>query len=136
MVSNDYRESWRKDWLSSIAELADIDEQRKLWLNLDQRNPHYSFVEYVNGYFDQFIVDEYEYFIEKNYVSKQEALCVKKLHSLLKTYEPPNGDNYDHQTILNDPGWLEIVNEAKAATSCLREVLAGDEVWILEGRLH
>lgn len=53
MIANDeLRRNWRRNWLGSVQELADIDTQRRLWLDLNVRNRHYSFVECLSCYFD------------------------------------------------------------------------------------
>lgn len=50
------RANWRSNWLSSIQELADLEMQRATWLNPHNGNPHYSFVEYIEVYFDDLAV--------------------------------------------------------------------------------
>ena len=48
MAGNDNeRRFWRANWLGSIQEFADGDTQRRMWLDLSNTNPHFSFVEYL-----------------------------------------------------------------------------------------
>jgi len=114
---------WRKNWLTSIAELSDIDKQRRVWLDTQQANPHSSFVEYMSSYLDDlFIVDDFQDFVDKGLISQKEAECVREFHLLARSYTPPQNDDYDHPAILNDPNWVNVVN---AAAEAKRRLLGG-----------
>ena len=42
------REQWRPRWLGSIEEFADIETQRSKWLDPNNANALFSFIEYMN----------------------------------------------------------------------------------------
>jgi hypothetical protein len=119
---------WRKNWLTSIAELSNIDEQRRLWLDAQQANPHSSFVEYMNSHFDDlFIGNDFQDFVVKGMVTPKEAVCVREFYILAQSYTPPQNDDYDHAAILDDPNWVSVVNAAAEAKRCLLAGLDEDE---------
>lgn len=121
------RVNWRANWLSAIQQLADVDMQRATWLNPRSGNPHFSFVEYVECYFGDLLLGEqdgsYAARVEQGLLSAAEATVVSEFHSALDRYEPPNGDDYDHQAILDDPAWHGVVEAAKEAQHRLARLL-------------
>ncbi len=122
-ASAEQRMLWRKNWLSSIAEFADLDMQRATWLNPKNINPHYSFVEYICSYFDRVAEKGYDAPVAAGYLSEQEAAVVADLHALLDAYKPPNGDDYDHDAILQDETWHEVAATAKVARGRLAAII-------------
>lgn len=105
------RENWRKRWLSSINELTSIELQRASWLDKENTNPHWSFVEFMCCYFDDLVIgDTYKYQLEKNWITETEYQIILKWHSELDKYEALNKDNYDGVKILEDKNWLRIVD--------------------------
>jgi hypothetical protein len=126
------KENWRKRWLSSINELTSIELQRKSWLDKENTNPHWSFVEFMCSYFDDLVIDDnYKYQIEKNWISKDEHLIISDWHSKLDKYEAPNKDDYNIVGILEDDNWLNIVEIGRAAKEKLVNQLTKDEKEIL-----
>jgi len=110
----------RSLWLGSISEIADIHLQWASWRNPENKNPHWSYVEIVESYFEQIGLREgYGYAVENRIVSAGEALAAKAFHELLSAYQPPNGDQFDHRAILEDPNWLAVSNAAEKAFEAL-----------------
>ncbi|WP_158914763.1 hypothetical protein [Caulobacter sp. S45] len=61
MAADRYAElqvKWRANWLGSIEEISNLEMQRATWLNPDNSNPHYTFIEYTSCYFDGLVVNE------------------------------------------------------------------------------
>ena len=136
MIANEgLRRNWRRNWLSSIQELADDHTQRRLWLDRNVRNPHYSFVECLSCYFDGLAVFDdpatsghaYAVAQAQGLVSADEAFTVEPLHAIFDAYEAPGNNQYDHQAILTDPKWEEVVAAAKFAQAALLPMLHDPE---------
>ena len=63
---NELRKIWRSNWLSAIRYVASIKDQNQHWIDPEQINPHWSFVELMCEYFDDLNLNEgYD-----NYVAK------------------------------------------------------------------
>jgi hypothetical protein len=120
MTHNDeLRRNWRASWLGSVQELADRATQERMWLDKANTNPHFSFVEYLCCYFDGLrLEDGYQWAIDAGLLSNEEAMAAATLHSKFSGYRPPNGD-YDHEAILADPKWNEVVHCAQQAQTAL-----------------
>jgi hypothetical protein len=120
----EWRRNWRANWLSSIQEFADDETQRLLWLDTANTNPHFSFVEYLSCYFDGLCLSDYgyEWAIKQSFVSEQEAEAVAAFHEIADAYRSPT-DDYDHQAILADPKWQDVVATAKQAQAKLLSLL-------------
>ena len=128
MDESELKKIWRKNWLSSIQYIASIKDQNQYWIDPEQSNPHWSFVEIMCEYFDDLNLDKgLENYVEKGFVSENEYKLVIKLHNQLDKYEPPNKDEYDHIAILKDPTWISICNEAKRTCKKLLSVLSDQE---------
>ncbi|HPF92135.1 MAG TPA: hypothetical protein PLL57_15850 [Flavobacteriales bacterium] len=116
-------------WLGTLAELTNIDLQRRSWLDTEGQNPHWSFCEFMNCYFGCFGIEgTYHRFIQDGVVSTAEYEIVKDWHQALSSYKAPKDDDYNHQAILNDPAWLALVAEGEAARRRLEELLTNDEL--------
>jgi hypothetical protein len=120
----EWRRNWRTNWLSSIQEFADEETQRRLWLDTANTNPHFSFVEYLCCYFDDLRLSDsgYQWAIKQRFVSEQEAVAVAAFHKIADAYNSPT-DDYDHQAILADPKWKDVVAAAKQAQAELLRLL-------------
>ena len=121
------RKNWRRNWLDAIAYFKDVKTQQRRWLDPTQINPHWSFVEIMCGYFDDCSLDlGYQFWIDKNHLTVQEAAAVYCFHSLASAYKAPNGDDYDHKAILADPKWHAVCAHCAGQDSawhCLVELL-------------
>uniref|UniRef100_UPI00404ADE48 hypothetical protein n=1 Tax=Flavobacterium sp. TaxID=239 RepID=UPI00404ADE48 len=118
------KEIWRERWLVSINELTSIDLQKKFWLMKDNENPHWTFVEFICCYFDDLSLDD-DYFdvLKCNWVSVEEFEILKKWHFELKSYNSPNDDDYNHELILTDKKWVELVEFGKKVNEELLKFL-------------
>jgi hypothetical protein len=126
------KEIWRQNWLSSINELTSISLQTKSWLDLKNTNPHWSFVEFMCCYFDNlFSKYDYQYYIDNGWVSKHEYNIMKDWHEALDKYDSPANNDYDHNSILNDSKWLNIVKTGEIAKNALALTLNENEKQIL-----
>lgn len=129
-IDNDARTGWRLSWLACIREFANLPEQRATWLNLENDNPHYSFVECFCSYFDDLsLKDADSYFkrMDDGWVDSEEVEAVAQLHEMLSAYTAPGEDDYDHAAVLNDPGWWAVTEEAARAVNGLTRLLSEPE---------
>lgn len=126
------KENWRKRWLSSINELTSIELQRISWLDKENTNPHWSFVEFMCCYFDDLAIDDsYKYQLERNWVTETEYQIILDWHSKLDKYEAPNKGDYDVAKILEDKNWLRIVELGERVKERLANQLPENEKGIL-----
>ena len=121
--NEEQRRNWRTNWLSSLQEFADDETQRRVWLDATNTNPHFSYVEYVSCYFDDLGLSDggYGSAVHQGLVSGAEAQAVANFHAKADAYNP--NDHCDHQAILNDPAWLEVVGAAKRAQAALASLI-------------
>jgi hypothetical protein len=139
------RQHWRILWLSSIQAFGDAETQRLRWLDPQETNPHYTFVECMCCYFDDAFMSEENAFqrrIERGHLTAEEAVAVEHFHTLVDAYQSPDGDDYDIPAILADPKWQAVVDAAKQARQRVmpllnepreREALIRPMHWIQNG---
>ncbi len=119
------RPGWRRGWLESIAEFADLELQRRSWLGGDDyKSPYWSFVEWMCRYFDDYsLSDGYATFVTDGLVTLEEADVLREFHAAAYAYKAPGGDDYNHSAILADPEWLNVVSLADTARLSLLAVI-------------
>lgn len=126
------KERWRSWWLDSINELTSIELQKKSWLDKENTNPHWSFIEFISCYFDELSIDDnYEKEITEGWISKEEYNAIKDWHELLNKYNPPKNENYNHEAILEDENWKQVVKKGIKAKEKLKKILSEKEASIL-----
>ena len=131
------KETWRQSWLKSINELTSLDLQINSWLDKKQSNPHWSFIEFMCIYFDDLLSDnDYEYFINTGWVTKQEYETIKDWHLALMRYKATKENDYDHEAILNDINWTEIVMLGEKSKIKLITILSKSESQILNEEIN
>ena len=118
------RRNWRTRWLSSIQEFADDETQKRLWLDRENTNPHFSFVEYICCYFDDLGLSDgnYDWALNEGLLSADEVAAVAHFHRAADAYDSPT-DDYDHEAILADPEWALVVAAAKRAEDPLAQLI-------------
>jgi len=123
----------RSSWFGSVAEIADLDLQRRTWLDKANRNPHWSYVEFVCSFPGD---DQLEHARREGWLSKRELGILSELRRTLVSHTAPEGDDYNHNAILGDPAWHAVVAAAEQAKQQLlaivhdrveREILQGIE---------
>lgn len=121
------RRNWRSQWLVSIQQFADIETQRKKWLDPTNTNPHWSFIEYMCCYFDDIGLNNgglgYEGWVLEGLATRDEVEAVQRFHALADAYRAPNGDDYDDKAILEDPQWADVVGAAREAQQRLAQLI-------------
>lgn len=105
----DQLRSW---WFCLVAEIADIDLQRRTWLDRANQNPHWSYVEFASSYPDH---DQILHARQQGWLTAREFEILNELRLLLDAYPPPGNDPYDNAAILDDPAWRSIVEAANRA---------------------
>ena len=105
------RQRLRTIWFEALKEIGDLDLQRERWLDPNNTNPHWSYVEFVCCYPtpDQLMDGS-----RKGYLSPAETIVLQDFGKILYAHKTPNEDDYDHKSILNDPAWHEVVVAAAA----------------------
>lgn len=127
MIIPDVRSAWRRRWLESIQEIADFDIQKQTWLNPDNSNPHFSYVEYVASYFDDLVLasaDSYPERVREGLLNQEETLVVADFHARFDVYV--ESGRWDPQAVLNVPAWLAVVAAARLAQARLLALLDDD----------
>lgn len=121
------RRNWRSQWLASIQQFADIETQRKKWLDPTNTNPHWSFIEYMCCYFDDIGLNDgglgYEGWVLEGLATRDEVEAVQRFHALADAYNAPNGDDYDDKSVLEDPQWADVVGAAREAQQRLAQLI-------------
>ena len=118
------KETWRRNWLFMIKDLTDLEYQKQTWLDPNNTNPYYSFVEFMCSYFDDLEVgDEYEKVLAFDFVSIPEYESIAKWHKLLSVYSTPNNEDNDTKAILQDKKWIEIIALGKESIENLKPKL-------------
>lgn len=126
------RELWRNRWLSSINELTSLELQQNSWKEKTNKNPHWSFVEFMCCYFDDLVIDDnYEIELKHGWITSSEFETIREWHILLDKYNSPNNDDYDIDSILNDKKWLAIMAKGQKAKTKLSKILNEAESIIL-----
>jgi hypothetical protein len=96
----------RRDWFLSVQEISDIQLQRRTWLDPNNRNPHWSYIELCCCYPAD---DQLEDGRRWEYLSVEELELLQKLGNALAVHQAPGGNGYDNAAIVDDPAWHEVV---------------------------
>ena len=76
------------------------------------------------SYFDDLVIDDnYKDQLNKGWVSNEEIEIIKAWHKALDKYDSPNNNDFDHEAILNDPKWLDILHIGVNTKNKLAETL-------------
>jgi hypothetical protein len=101
----------RHEWLAHLRDLGDLELQRHTWLNLKNTNPHWSYVEFVCSFPDDGQLDAG---LNEGWLQAGELRILRDFRKILVAYDSPTG-SYDHNGILADPAWQQVVKAAHAA---------------------
>jgi len=127
---------WRELWLDSINELTTYDLQEKSWLDkiIITKSAHWTYSEFMCCYFDDTLCDfNYSHYIENKWITSQEYDIIKVWHNKLTLYEPPNNDPHNHNRILKDKNWRNILTKGEEARIRLQELIPESEKKLLQG---
>lgn len=126
------REIWRAQWLRCLNELTSLELQKVTWADPANTNPYWSFVECICRYFDDSGIDDnYGNALSKGWITPEEFNIIESWHNALASYTAPQDEDYNHQAILGDPRWLELVQKGRIRISILAETLDQRERAIL-----
>lgn len=101
--------SLRRQWFSSVYEIADIGYQRRTWLTPPTTSPHWSYVEFCCSYPD---TDQLQFARDHGHLSSREFDLLSALGEAILSHRA--NDDYDNGAILEDPGWHAVVAKAEA----------------------
>ncbi|HKS89540.1 MAG TPA: hypothetical protein VJR70_08890 [Stellaceae bacterium] len=102
----------RSSWFCQVHDIADIDLQRRTWLDATNLNPHWSYIEFVESYPDG---DQLQHAVAQGWLTGKEFKVLNNLRCVLTEYSPPSKDYYDNAAVLDDPAWHAVVEEARRA---------------------
>ena len=102
----------RSMWFAGVAEIADIDLQRRKWLDPTNTNAHWSYIEFVCSYPDS---DQLTDARARGWLAAREFNILSDLCNTILSHSAPRGDDHDNAAILGDPAWLEVVSCAQRA---------------------
>ena len=103
-------------WFCRVGELADLGLQRRTWLDTTNRNPHWSYIEFLESYPKD---DQLSHARNKGWLTADEFDVLQHLRSILVAYTPPGDNSYDNAAILDDPAWRSVVEAAECAKQLL-----------------
>ena len=110
----------RTGWFGSVSEIADIELQRRTWLDPANQNPHWSYIEFVCSYPDY---DQLYQAHREGWLSAQELKILEDLHRKLDAHSAPGGNEYDNAAVLADPEWHVVVAAAERAKQQLLSIV-------------
>jgi hypothetical protein len=140
------RQNSRRRLFNSVGELSDLEHQRATWLDREMQNPHYSYAEFFESFYDV-AGGEYEardrnaqdaplnWLIEQGILSEGERDAIWPVHEALRDYVLPIGDYYDHEAILRDPAWHDVCRIAASARDELLMLVDSEERALFENEL-
>ena len=111
----------RTSWFGSVSEISDIDLQHRSWLDLTNRNPHWSYIEFTCSYPDCAQMSQAR---QEGWLSAAEFEILNEFRRVLVAYSPPRNDHYDNAAILDDPAWRSVVGAAEQAKQQLLSITA------------
>ncbi len=106
--------SMRLQLLDSLFELSSIHLQEACWGNADNRNPHYSFVEFVASS-PLSNMESLNFQEMQGVITKQEHKALLPLAYAVSAYKPPAGDWHAEVKVLCDPVWKEVTRVAASS---------------------
>jgi hypothetical protein len=120
-------------WFSSIQDLSDASLQRRTWLDPTNRNPHWSYAEFVCSYPDD---DQLLHAHRAGWLAADEFAIMSDLRRALLAYTPPGNNHYDQVAILDEPGWHAVIEAAgRAKRKLLSQMISERERSALSGKL-
>lgn len=102
----------RSSWFAQVYEISDINLQRRTWLDPTNRNPHWSYIEFVEAYPQD---DQLSYARDHGWLAADEFKVLSELRHVLVGYSPPQDRVYDNAAVLDDPAWESVVTAAERA---------------------
>ncbi len=112
-------EQLRRMWFCSVNEISDIGLQRRTWLDATNRNPHWSYIEFIESYPKD---DQLQHAVKQGWLSAEEFGILSELRRILVAHSPPRGDDYDNAAVLEDPAWHSVVETAERAKQQLLSI--------------
>lgn len=120
----------------TLAALGDIEFQRATWLDPEMQNPHFTYVEFVECFYDIGAGDwrvlqktapdaPFSWLFGAGRINESERDLLWDVHLALSADKQP--DDYDHVSILSSPSWQEVVRVASNAVAVLKRFLSDPE---------
>lgn len=106
------RQRLRETWIELLYEFASPTVQ-SWWDGGGPAGVNVSYTELMCGYFDDLLVGHgLEAAVRDGLMSAAEARATTEFHRRAKDYQEPSSD---HQAILADPAWADVVDAARRA---------------------
>lgn len=127
-MDSDVIKNIRQDIYAAIGELSDLDFQRLTWLDENITIPHYSYIEFVECFYDIASGDydeadpkqrnaPFAYLFAEGGLTAEEFEAIWNVH--LALIHDEQLDDYDHKSILKTQSWLAVVETAQTAKAVL-----------------
>ncbi|MFB6344069.1 hypothetical protein ACE1ET_20290 [Saccharicrinis sp. FJH62] len=115
MMDKDLKYNIRKKWLYSLFELAHIEFQRRLWINVEYEDMIGNYDESICQYFNDLdLEDGYDEMLSQKIITKSEFDIVEDFHNKLEKYaDSPEKKNLSDRKKLIDPEWINLTRIAK-----------------------
>lgn len=134
------KQRWRLYWLHCIFEFSSLKLQEMSWIEgasatwPEGEVWESSFEACIAAYFDNLALDDgYVKALEAGNVSQEEVTHTNTFHQLAYFYLEPSEDPKE---ILEDPEWLEVVQEAKAFWAYLKDTVTSEREIALMAKLE
>ncbi len=114
----------RRWWFCRVSELSDIGLQRRTWLDTANRNPHWSYLEFIESCPDH---DQLSHARKQGWLTAAEFEILSELGRILGSHTPPAGNDYDNAGVLDDPAWHSVVEAAERARQLLLSMTADQD---------
>ncbi len=120
----------------TLAALGDLEFQRATWLDPEMQNPHFTYVEFTECFYDLAAGDwrvlekiapdaPFTWLFGAGRIDEAERDLLWGVHLALSADKQPDG--YDHEAILASPSWREVVRVASNAVALLKRSLTDPE---------
>ena len=117
--------NWRFRWLEMLFEFSHLEYQKALWIDHKYENAVGWYSEDMCKYFDDlYLDDDYDYHLQREYISHEEFNTIKEFHFELKNY---NEEEKSDLEILNDSSWLSIINLGKSSWEKLKNLIKDEQ---------
>jgi hypothetical protein len=122
----DMRRGWRINICTAIADLANTEMHRRIWLRPKKPWDHWSDI------YEQFLTlllvepqDGLLHFQELGYLTAAEASVISDLADVMSSYAPP--ENWTDEIILADPAWKNVCEIAAQTAERLHPLITEED---------
>lgn len=97
----------RRRWFNCVYQIADIELQRRTWLNPPNGSPLWSYVEFCEEYPQ---IELLEFARDRGHLSAKEFELISSVRKVIDSHKAT--DDWDQAAILVDPSWHAVAAKA------------------------